>query len=408
LPEEKIGDNLSDVKTKNRSLVLRLVKKRGFLSRIELARITGLTQPTITNIVNDLIRAGLLIEVGTSDTRAGRKPILLAFNDQAFYVVAISFKKKGFTVALTDLGPNILYRRDSNYSLLENTEMALVELQKEFIHVLEYATQSLSLILGIGVSVPGPVDPESFTILAHPVFLAHRNLDLRPVLREYDLPIFMMNNAYAACLHETWGGKAKEAKNLIYFMVGETVGAGIMVDGKLYQGADQKAGEIGHTSINVFGPRCVCGNYGCMELYCSTKSAIEKALEAAWLGKSSFLKKRLREKENTLSFQDLLEGAKGNDPICKEIFTSLGQYVGIGAVNLLNLYNPEVLVIGGEIALAREFIESSVQQVIEERLLYRDYTSSVIYYSQWGEDVTLLGAASLVLDHFIAGDLGRF
>ncbi len=406
--EDKIGDNLSDVKTKNRSLVLRLIKKRGFLSRIELARITGLTQPTITNIVNDLIRAGLLIEVGTSETKAGRKPILLAFNDQAFYVVAISFKKKGFTVALTDLGPNILYRRDSNYSLLENTEMTLVELQKEFIHVLEYATQSLSLILGIGVSVPGPADPESFTILAHPVFLAHHNLDLRPVLREYDLPIFMMNNAYAACLHETWGGKAKEARSLVYFMVGETVGAGIMVDGKLYQGTDQKAGEIGHTSINIFGPRCVCGNYGCTELYCSTKSAVEKALEAAWLGKSPFLKKRLREKENTLTFQDLLEGAKNKDPVCREIFTSLGQYVGIGVVNLLNLYNPEVLVIGGEIALAKEFIESSVQQVIEERLLYRDYTSSKIYYSQWGEDVTLLGAASLVLDRFIAGELGRF
>jgi len=408
LHEDKIGDNLSDVKTKNRSLVLRLIKKRGFLSRIELARITGLTQPTITNIVNDLIRAGLLIEVGTSETKAGRKPILLAFNDQAFYVVAISFKKKGFTVALTDLGPNILYRRDSNYSLLENTEMTLVELQKEFIHVLEYATQSLSLILGIGVSVPGPADPESFTILAHPVFLAHHNLDLRPVLREYDLPIFMMNNAYAACLHETWGGKAKEARSLVYFMVGETVGAGIMVDGKLYQGTDQKAGEIGHTSINIFGPRCVCGNYGCTELYCSTKSAVEKALEAAWLGKSPFLKKRLREKENTLTFQDLLEGAKNKDPVCREIFTSLGQYVGIGVVNLLNLYNPEVLVIGGEIALAKEFIESSVQQVIEERLLYRDYTSSKIYYSQWGEDVTLLGAASLVLDRFIAGELGRF
>ncbi|HHF09296.1 MAG TPA: ROK family transcriptional regulator, partial [Candidatus Atribacteria bacterium] len=406
--ENKIGDNLSDVKTKNRSLVLRLIKKKGFLSRIELARITGLTQPTITNIVNDLIKAGLLIEVGTSETKAGRKPILLAFNDQAFYVVAISFKKKGFTVALTDLGPNILYRRDSNYSLLENTEMTLVELQKEFIHVLEYATQSLSLILGIGVSVPGPADPESFTILAHPVFLAHHNLDLRPVLREYDLPIFMMNNAYAACLHETWGGKAKEARSLVYFMVGETVGAGIMVDGKLYQGTDQKAGEIGRTSINIFGPRCVCGNYGCTELYCSTKSAVEKALEAAWLGKSPFLKKRLREKENTLTFQDLLEGAKNKDPVCREIFTSLGQYVGIGVVNLLNLYNPEVLVIGGEIALAKEFIESSVQQVIEERLLYRDYTSSKIYYSQWGEDVTLLGAASLVLDRFIAGELGRF
>ena len=181
--EQRIGDNLTDVKVKNRALVLSLVKKRGLLSRIELARITGLTQPTITNIVNELIASNLLQEVGTSDTKAGRKPILLSFNNRAFYTIAISFSRHGFSVALTDLTPNILFRRDSDYELQENTEIALLELQKEFIHVLEYATQSLRLILGIGVSVPGPVEAETYTILAHPIFLNHKSLDLRSHLK---------------------------------------------------------------------------------------------------------------------------------------------------------------------------------------------------------------------------------
>lgn len=402
-----VGDNLSDVKVKNRSLVLRLLKKRGLLSRIELARITGLTQPTITNIVNDLLAVNLLKEVGFSDTRAGRKPILLAVNDQAFYIIAIHFTRRGFSIALTDLGPNILFRRNSSYSLLDNTDMALLELQKEFIHVLEYATQSLSLILGIGISVPGPVDAESCTILAHPTFLRYRNLDLRKYLFEYDLPIFMMNEAHAACLHETWSGRAREAENMVYFMVGEMVGSGVLVEGKIYQGVNQKGGEMGHVSVNIFGPRCVCGNYGCLEMYCSTYNIVEKAREVAWFGGNSYLRTIL-EKEGKLEFHHLLEGARSGDSTSLQLFQQLGQYIGIGVVHLINLYDPEMVVIGGQAALAREFIDRSVRQVVEERLLYRGYVVPQISYSEWGEDVSLLGAATIVLDRFIAGELGRF
>ncbi|QPM67620.1 ROK family transcriptional regulator [Atribacter laminatus] len=406
--EQRIGDNLTDVKVKNRALVLSLVKKRGLLSRIELARITGLTQPTITNIVNELITSNLLQEVGTSDTKAGRKPILLSFNNRAFYTIAISFSRHGFSVALTDLTPNILFRRDSDYELQENTEIALLELQKEFIHVLEYATQSLRLILGIGVSVPGPVDAETYTILAHPIFLNHKSLDLRSHLKEYDLPIFMANNADAACLHETWNGVAKEIPNMVYFMAGEGVGAGILIDGKLYEGKNKKAGEIGHTSVNIFGPRCVCGNQGCLEMYCNTEKILDKAREAAWFGESQFLHQLLTEKRDELKFHHLIEGAKKNDITCQNILKQLGQYIGVGIVNILNVFDPEVVVIGGEAALAKEFIEEPIRRGIEERLLYRDYITPHIHYSQWGEDIRLLGAASVVLDHFMAGELGRF
>ncbi|MGB4412362.1 MAG: ROK family transcriptional regulator [Atribacterales bacterium] len=402
-----VGDNLSDVKVKNRSLVLRLLKKKGPLSRIDLARITGLTQPTITNIVNDLLSANLLQEVGISDTKAGRKPILLSVNDQAFYIIAINFSRRGFSIALCDLGPNILFRCDSSYSLLENTDIALLELQKEFIHILEYATQSLRLILGIGISVPGPVDAESCTILAHPTFLKHRSLDLRFYLREYDLPIFMMHDADAACLHETWSGEARETQNLVYFMVGEGVGAGILIDGKIYRGHHRQGGEIGHTSVNLFGPRCVCGNYGCLESYCSIPNVLKKAQEVVWFGESSYLRD-ISSRQGGIEFHHLLEGARMGDNTSLQILNQLGQYVGVGMVNLINLYDPEMAVIGGEVALAQEFIAGTVNQVLEERLLYREYVNPQLRYSKWGRDVTLLGAASIVLDHFIAGELGKF
>lgn len=402
-----VGDNLTDVKIKNRSLVLQLLKKKGSLSRIELARITGLTQPTITNIVNDLLSSNLLREVGVSDTKTGRKPILLSVNDQAFYIVAINFTRQGFSVALTDLGLNILFRRDSSYSLLEDTDIALLELQKEFIHVLEYATQSLSLVLGIGVSAPGPVDTESCTLLAHPTFLIHKSLDLRQYLREYDLPIFMMSNADAACLHETWCGNAKEVQNMVYFMVGESVGAGVLIEGKIYQGKHKKAGEVGHTSINLFGPRCVCGNYGCLELYCSTQKIVEKAREIGWFGGEPYFRSFI-ERGEPLLFRHIVEGAKEGNRACLELLAQLGRYIGVGVVNLINLYDPELVVIGGEAALARDFINRPIRETFEERLLYRAYITPELLYSQWGEDVTLLGAASLVLDHFMAGELGRF
>ncbi|MGQ9622519.1 MAG: ROK family protein [Candidatus Caldatribacteriaceae bacterium] len=402
-----VGDNLTDVKIKNRSLVLQLLKKKGPLSRIELARITGLTQPTITNIVNDLLSSNLLKEIGVSDTKTGRKPILLSVNDQAFFIVAINFTRQGFSIALTDLGPNILFRRDSHYSLLEDTDIALLELQKEFIHVLEYATQSLSLVLGIGVSAPGPVDTESCTILAHPTFLIHKSLDLRQYLREYDLPIFMMSNADAACLHETWCGNAKETQNMVYFMVGESVGAGILIEGKVYQGKHKKAGEIGHTSINVFGPRCVCGNYGCLEMYCGTQKIVEKAREIGWFSGEPYFRSFI-ERGEPLLFRHIVEGAREGNRACLELLTQLGRYIGVGVVHLVNLYDPELVVIGGEAALARDFIDHPIRETLEERLLYRAYITPELLYSRWGEDVTLLGAASLVLDHFMAGELGRF
>lgn len=404
---QRIGDNLTDVKLKNRSLVLRLVKKRTLLSRIELARTTGLTQPTITNIANELISSRMLYEVGTSDTKAGRKPILLSFNERAFYTIAIAFTRRGFSIALTDLGPNILYRRDSSYSILDNTDSALLELQKEFIHVLEYATQSLRLILGIGICSPGPVDPETCTILAHPTFLSHRSLDLRSPLSEYDLPIFLMNDADAACLHETWNGAGKEVSNLVYFMVGEGVGAGVVIDGKLYGGRKRRAGEIGHTCVNTFGPRCVCGNRGCLEMYCGLLVLLERAREEAWFGKSSFLQNVLA-KEEDIRFSHLVQGAENNDPACMDLLGNLGQHMGTGLVNLVNLYAPDMVVIGGEAVLAQPFLEVSLRRSLEERLFFRDYAQPVLRYSQGGKDAVLLGAASIVLDRFIAGELGRF
>jgi len=403
----RIGDNLTDVKLKNRSLVLRLVKKSTLLSRIELSRATGLTQPTITNIANELIASRLLYEVGTSNTRAGRKPILLSFNDRAFYIIAITFTRKGFSVALTDLGPNILYRRDSSYSILDNTDMALFELQKEFVHVLEYATQSLRLILGIGMCSPGPVDPITCTILAHPTFLSHRSLDLRAPLSEYDLPIFLMNDADAACLHETWNGAGKEVNNLVYFMVGEGIGAGVVIDGRLYSGHKRRAGEIGHTCVNTFGPRCVCGNRGCLEMYCSLMILLERAREDAWFGKSPFLQNALAE-EGEVRFSHLVQGAEEQDPVCMDLLAHLAQHMGTGLVNLVNLYAPDMVIIGGEAVLARPFLDVPLRRSLEERLFFRDYSQPQLCYSQGGKDAVLLGSAAIVLDRFITGDLGRF
>jgi predicted NBD/HSP70 family sugar kinase len=218
----------------------------------------------------------------------------------------------------------------------------------------------------------------------------------------------MANNADAACLHETWSGVAKEIQNMVYFMVGEGVGAGILIDGVLYEGHNKKAGEIGHTSVNIFGPRCVCGNQGCLEMYCSTQKILEKAREAAWFGESTFLHQLLTEKRNDLKFHHIIEGARNEDTTCQNILKQLGQYISVGIINLLNVFDPEIIVIGGEATLAKDFIEEPIRRGIEERLLYRDYVVPQVHFSEWGDDIRLLGAASVVLDHFMAGELGRF
>ena len=143
-------------------------------------------------------------------------------------------------------------------------------------------------------------------------------------------------------------------------------------------------------------------------MYCNTEKILEKAREVAWFGESQFLHQLLTEKRDELKFHHLIEGAQKNDITCQNILKQLGQYIGVGIVNILNVFDPEVVVIGGEAALAKEFIEEPIRRGIEERLLYRDYVTPHIHYSQWGEDIRLLGAASVVLDHFMAGELGRF
>ncbi|MDY0407683.1 ROK family transcriptional regulator [Virgibacillus soli] len=379
------------MKSVNKSLVLNKIRTNEPISRAEIAKQTKLTPPTVSSIVKELLEQEIIMESNLGESKGGRKPTMLHINDEAFLIIGADVGPADVDCVLTNLSGKVLFQTSKKLSSQLTNDQFLAILKNCIQSVVDFVDNQ-EKIVGIGVAMHGVVDVETGTSLFAPN-LHLTNVPIKDELeKEFGFDVKVENDARAMALGESWFGKHGKINSMVAINLGSGVGAGAVVDGKLYHGAQDLAGEIGHMTIDLNGTICECGNRGCLQTFASGPAIVKRANE-----------KLKQENDDEISPTVNLTGEKiyrmavnGNQNMV-QVLKETGTYLGIGLTNLIHIMNPEVIVIGGGVSKAQQFLLPAVQETIEKWALTSEAKQTKVVVSRLGDHATLLGAVSLLL-----------
>lgn len=364
------------MKSVNKSLILNKIRTSEPISRAQIAKETKLTPPTVSSIVKELIEEGLVRESELGESKGGRKPTMLHIKNDAFYVVGVDAGPQTVECILADLSGKVM-RRTENKLGDSITNDEFVNILKKSIQAVLQSISNAKKVIGIGVAMHGVVDVETGTSLVAPI-LGLRNIPIKDELeKEFQVVVKVENDARAMALGESWFGNHGKIDSMLAVNLGRGVGAGVVMNGKLYHGAQDLAGEIGHMTVDINGAVCECGNRGCLQTF-ATGPAIAK-------------------RANKKTGEDVYRLAVAGDDISVNVLQETGTIIGIGLTNLIHIINPELIVLGGGVSKSKEFILPPIRQAIEERALTPEAKQTNVVISELGDDATLLGAVALLL-----------
>ncbi|MFB4168437.1 ROK family transcriptional regulator [Virgibacillus sp. JSM 102003] len=378
------------MKSVNKSIILNKIRTHEPISRAQIAKDTKLTPPTVSSIVKELIAQGIVTESDSGQSMGGRKPTMLHINSKAFYIVGVDAGPKRIECILTDFAGNIVNRSSAKLSLPISNDQFISILKKAIRNVINEIPIEGAEIMGIGIAMHGVVDVSEGTSLIAPN-LKLTNIPIKEELEtEFNVMIKVENDARAMAQGEAWFGGHGELDSMVAVNLGRGVGAGMVVNGKLFHGAQNIAGEIGHMTIDINGEVCECGNRGCLQTFATGSAIAERA------------RKKLEDLSNpiTPTAEVVFELAKSGNTAYVGVLQETGMIIGIGLTNLIHLVNPRKIVLGGGVMKSQAYILPAIHQTIEERILTPEAKKTEVVVTNLGEDATLLGAVSLLLEEF--------
>jgi N-acetylglucosamine repressor len=366
----------------NRSIILNTIKTMGPVARAEVARQTGLSPATVTGITADLIAEELIFEKETGDSRGGRRPILLAINPNGRYVAGIKLMEDRAVGALTNLEATIITRQV--VALPEHDpEMVFVTLAGMVDALLAQARVPRHKLLGVGLGLAGIVDSERGLLRQSP-FLGWRDLPVRDLLQaKTNSPVYIDNDVNTLTLAERWFGMGQDVDDFLVITVGRGVGMGIVVNRQFYRGGHGGAGEFGHTVVDPDGPPCDCGKRGCLETFVGDPGLVRMA--------NAILD------HPVASVDELLVMAEAGDERARQVFTRAGVILGQAVANLVNLFDPQRIIISGEGARVGKWLFDPMCIAVDQHAMPALRSDVRISIEPWGDDAWARGAASLVL-----------
>jgi predicted NBD/HSP70 family sugar kinase len=383
----------ASMRAQHRRLMLNLLWNEREASRADLARRTGLSRSTVSAIVSDLLETGLVVEARTGASTGGRRPIVLAFRGDAAFLVGVELGASHVLVALTDLFGAVLDSRERSCPVRDDPEAALAAIEACVAELLGDRVEDE--LVGVGVAAPSPVDPRRPGELVPSVVPRWAGIDLIERLEGFfGRPVFVDNDANLGALAELWWGQ--RSGSLAYIKMASGVGAGLILDGRIFRGLGGIAGEIGHTPVDGRGRVCSCGLRGCLHLFVGTPALLERVRRQRGRHPSSPLH------AEPLTVDALVDAALEGDGLAVSVLRFAGRKLGLGVVNLLNLLNLERVVVGGAIARAGDLLLDPLRETIRAHALAASIEDAVVEESPLGVRGVAVGAATLVLENALA------
>ena len=386
--------NSQQTKVHNRLLILKTIYNNARISRADIARVTGLNRATVSDAVAELIKDGVVAEVGIGSSAAGKPPILLSMVDNSRYLIGVDLAESEFRGAVINLRGKIIHRlnlaingRDGDAALA-----SVYSLLDKLIPLAE------GPILGIGIGTPGLINTRQ-RVVRNAVNLDWHDLPLGDLLDErYKMPVHIANDSQAAALAEFTFGDSKNISNLIVINIGRGTGAGIVLNRQLYYGDSFGAGEFGHVAIVENGERCRCGHYGCLETVTSSQAIVRSARAIANNDLHSKLYRFVASPEE-INMDIVSQAFEAGDDAIRTLITEVGRYLGFAAAILVGILNVNRIVLAGRVARFGQALLEPIKQEIKRRSLPGLADETVVEITTLGPDIVILGAAALLLNH---------
>ncbi len=356
------------------------VKRYGGLTQVELAEATGLSTATVSTIVKELTQAGVVDTRPTS--RSGRRALKVTLARQLGLVAGIQFGHRHLKVALGDFGRTIVAEQQMPLPVDHRVDTGLDRAALLVMDLLERVGASTDELLTVGMALPAPVDISTGMISVRGIMRGWDDLHVGQVMsKRLARPVVVDNDANLAALAEAELGAARAVRDSVFVRVSYGTGAGVVVNGNVHRGYAGTAGEIGHVQVDPAGPICRCGNRGCLETIVGSDALL--AL--------------LRSSHGDLTLRDVISRALAGDPGCSRVVADAGDRIGIAVATLASAMNPQVIVVGGELAETGEILAGPLRDAVRRHLVPNTIAPVEVVLSELGPQAEVMGALALAL-----------
>ncbi len=386
---------------KKKQQILRIVREKAGISRREIAGIMGMNLSGVGGLCRELLAEGLLIEEIASSSRTGRRAALLRPHPEAVYAVGIEVSSRAIRGVLQNLAGEVVAEKEGDQAVIGDREKMLAEI----VAVAGYlagAADGLPLS-GIGVGIAGIVEKDRRRSLSFPHLESWREVDLGGLLEEKTgVEALVENQVHCTTLAELRYGQGRNLSNFLYLHIGWGIGLGVVIEGKVYAGATNNAGELGHIMVQEGGPICYCGNYGCLESLASPPAIEAQYAEAVGKGVDSTLAREIRNGGTRVSIEAIIGAARAGERLASNLLENAARHIGSQTANLVNLLNPEAVIIGGILADEGALFLEVIERTFRSRVLSVLQKEDRIRVSGLGKEACSRGAAALVFDELFA------
>ena len=395
------GDH-SLVRTINLSVILNCLREHAPLSRAQLATITGLNKTTVSSLVNQLQRNQFVREIGYGPPSSGRPGVLLELNPHAGSIIGLEIGVDFILVMLTDFKAQVLWRWEERNC--ENQKpVSVIERAGDILDQAFSRSRELGLpVMGIGIGIPGLIDVKTGTVLFAPNLRWHDVPVQDQLSKRFSVPILVDNDANTAALGEKYFGVARDSDIFVYLGAGVGLGGGVFIGDQLYRGHRGYAGEVGHMTIVEDGLLCNCGNRGCWETLVSQTAVLNRVRLSSQEGQSSRWSSDGANDPSLIAIDNVFQAAKEGDPTARSALLETGRYLGIGIANLVNAFNPEMVILGGILSRGGDIILPEIKEVLRERAFCEQYEKAQVMISAHGFDACVMGGVALVLNNILS------
>ncbi len=400
MPIARANQNL--LKQLNSALIMDRLLVGAPLSRANLAQETGLNRSTISSLVNDLMERELIREIGleSADSR-GRPGMLLELNPGGGSVIGIEINVDYTSLILTDFTAHILWHRYVQYEE-DTTQEEILSLVEDLIRQALRAGVAHHLTpLGIGIAMPGLVDTEASELIFAPN-LNWRHISFRDRwAAEFGVPLYLENDGNCAAMGEYYFGVAREQEHFLFIGTGTGLTSGLMLNGEIYRGVGGYAGEIGHIIVESGGDLCSCGRRGCWETLVAPRAVIQAVIHALENGAPSIIKGQVGGDLSRVTMGTVIDAADRGDRLALDTLADIASHLGSGIANLINIFNPGLIVLGGGLIPASEYLLPPISRIITAEALPDMSRQVALTLSALGMNACVKGAVALVIDGIV-------